>query len=294
MAIALATVAVVWTRARRLDREVSTRVDALLSRATEPPDPGPSRDAGGPPAATVTDDDLADLPDPVRRYLESVLGTDRRRVRTARLEQRGRLRVGEGPADWVPFEATQHVAVDPPGFLWDATVAFRPFLPARVVDAYEDGAGTLSARLLSTVPVAAAGPSPEVDEGELQRYLAEAVWYPTALVGEGVSWEAIDDRSARATIEDRGNATSLEFRFDDRGLVESVHAEARYRQEADDDAPWTGHFAEYEERNGLVVPTAAEVAWELPDDEAPSDDSTDGYHPYWRARIESIEHDFVG
>ena len=273
----LALAAIVTGRSRRLDREIARRVEALRSSA------------GGHPHGRVTDDDLAELPDPVRRYLESVLEPGQPRIRTVRLAQRGELLMGDGPDDWKPFRAVQDVSVEPPGFLWDATVAVLPFLPARVVDAYEDGAGTLHARLLSTVPVAAVGSSPEVDEGELLRYLAEATWYPTALLGEGVSWEAIDDRSARATIQDRGTTASLEFRFDERGLVESVHAEARYRQEIDGHAPWTGYFGDYEERNGLVVPTAAEVAWGLPDG-----DVADDHQSYWRARVEAIDHEFAG
>lgn len=274
----LAAVAIVSSRARRLDRRVAARVDALLARAATP------ADDGAPADATVTGDDLADLPDPVRRYLEGVLSTDQPRARTVRMEQRGEFRVGDGPDAWKPFEATQHATVDPPGFVWDATVALRPFLPVRVVDAYEDGVGTLEAKLCSAIPVASAGPDPAMDEGELLRYLAEAAWYPTALLDGRVSWEAIDDRAAGATIEDGENAASIEYRFDERGLVESVHAEARYRQEDGDHAPWTGYFDDYEVRNCLLVPTSAEVEWNLPD----------GDRPYWRARIGAIEHRFVG
>ena len=273
LAAGAVTVAAVTVRtaAGYTDRTTSARVDAIRSSAT-----------GGPPAP-IAAADLAGLPNPVRRYLEAALGDERRRVETARIDQRGEFRLGGASGSWKPFAATQHVGARPPAFLWDASIEVLPFLPVRVVDAYEDGVGTLTARLCSAVTVAAAGPSPEMAEAELQRYLAEAVWYPSALLADAVEWEPIDDRSARATIEDGPHAATLVFRFDDQDLVESVHADARYRQEVDDDAPWTGHFGDYRERNGMLVPMAASVEWNLPE----------GDQPYWRASVESIEHDFA-
>ena len=268
LTLGFAGVAVLLAASRRLERKTADRVEALLAWASAPAE------------GTVTDANLEDLPTPVRRYLETVLDDDQSHVETARLTQRGEIRLGE---TWKPFTATQHVSVDPPGFVWDATVAVLSMLTARVVDGYEDGAGSLSAWLLSTLPIARAEPTPAVSEGELLRYLGESVWYPTALLSDAVEWSRIDDRSAMATIADGRNVAYLEFRFDDRDLVESVHADVRYRQEDDSYAPWTGRFDDYRERNGMLIPVEATVEWNLPE----------GDLVYWRGRIESIEHEFV-
>ena len=62
------------------------------------------------------------------------------------------------------------------------------------------------------------------------RFLAEAAWYPTALLpSQGVRWDAIDDTSARASLVDDVTTVSLVFRFDVQGLIYSAHAAARYR-----------------------------------------------------------------
>ena len=252
------------------------RVDRLHDRLASDLVAGASSE----PERSFAVEDLDGLPEPVRRYFEAVLEEGRPYVRSVRLEQRGEFRLGDSERSWRPLEATQHATVDPPGFVWSATVSLLPFVPVRVLDAYDHGAGVLRARLLSTVTVADVGPDPEMDEGELVRYLAEAVWFPTALLpAEGVEWEAVDERSARATLVDDGNAASVVFHFDEDDLVERVTAE-RYRQEAEDHAPWTGYFRDYERRNGMSVPTEAEVEWNLPD----------GDRPYWRARVERIEH----
>jgi len=230
----------------------------------------------------VADEDAAGLPDPVGRYLDAALGDDQPYVRTVRLRQRGEFRLGGAESPWKPFDATQHVTVRPPGFVWDAGIEVAPLVPVRVVDSYVHGAGGLRATLLGLVPVADAAPGPELDEGELVRYLAEAVWYPTALLpGEGVSWEPIDDRSARATVEHRETAASAVFHFDDEDLITRVTAE-RPRRRPDgrfEPTPWIGSFADYRERNGVTVPAEAEVAWRLPA----------GDLPYWRARVSEID-----
>ncbi|MFB6140143.1 MAG: DUF6544 family protein [Halosimplex sp.] len=253
----------------RLDRRTADRVDALRAAADGPVRP-------------VDREEYAGLPDPVRDYFDAVIDDGRSRVGTARVEQRGEFRLGGRSGSWKPMRATQDYAVDPPGFLWDASVDVYPFVPVRVVDAYERGEGSLRARLLSVVPIAAAEPGPALDEGELLRYLAEAVWFPTALLpSAGVEWEPIDARTARATLGDRGNTASLRFSFDDEGVIERVTAEERYREEEDRYRPWTGSFGEYRWYDGLRIPTEATVAWVLPD----------GNLPYWRARITRVEYE---
>lgn len=227
----------------------------------------------------VTRSDYADTPEPVKRYFDTVLSEGRPYVRRVSMAQRGSMRLGGPDAAWRPMQATQHYTTEPPGFVWDATIDVLPYVPARVLDEYREGEGRLRAKLLSTVPVASAGPSDAMAESELLRYLGEAVWFPTALLPtEGVEWDAIDDRTARATISDGDTTASMVFHFGVDGLVTHVTAE-RYRQETGDTALWTGYFRSYVDHDGLTVPTEAEVEWDLPE----------GPLPYWRAELERLD-----
>ncbi|MGM0604871.1 MAG: DUF6544 family protein [Halobacteriota archaeon] len=231
---------------------------------------------------TYSRNDLEGLPAPVTRYFETVLEDGQPYVRSVRLTQRGQFRLGDRSSPWKRLSATQQFTVDPPGFIWDATITPIPYVPVRVVDAYVCGAGSVRADLGSIVPLARADASPEVNVGELTRYLAEAVWFPTALLPtEGVRWEPIDDRTARATIDHAGTSASLTFHFDDRNLVDRVVAADRPRavDGGFEQTEWTGYFDEYDRKNRMVVPTAAAVEWNLPD----------GPLPYWRGTIESID-----
>lgn len=264
LVVALGALAVVRARDRRRERR---QIDALLEGTAAPTDP------------VDFETDLADLPAPVRRYFETVLTDGQERVRFARVEQSGAFRLGDREAPWRPLAATEWFAADPPGFFWSATVSLAPLVRVRVVDRYQDGRGDLRARLLSLVTVADADPGPALDEGELSRYLAEAVWLPTALLpAAGVDWTPFDEHSAEATLSHAGTTVSLGFAFDEDGLVERVHAADRPRDVAGtyEPTPWTGTFGDYREVDGVLVPTAGEVAWELPD----------GDLPYWRADLE--------
>jgi hypothetical protein len=103
-----------------------------------------------------------------------------------------------------------------------------------------------------------------MNSGSLHRYLAESVWYPTALLPRStLRWTGIDATRALATLMHRDVSVSLEFRFADTGEVTGIYTPARwgtfagaYRQ-----VPWEGHFRDYRERDGIFVPTEGEVGW---------------------------------
>jgi len=232
---------------------------------------------------TFSADDLAGLPEPVREYFANVLRDGQPLVDAVRLEQTGTLRAGDASSPWRPFTATQYVTADPPGFLWDAAVDVAPLVSLRVRDSYRDGDGSAGVSLGGVVPIDGADPSPELNEGELLRYLAEAVWYPTALLpSEGVEWDAVDDATANATLEYGGASVTLAFTFDG-GEVTEVHAPDRPRRVDGgyEPTPWTGRWMEYETRDGMRVPTRGEVVWHLPDGDLPA----------WRGRLTDIRYD---
>jgi len=135
--------------------------------------------------------------------------------------------------------------------------------------------------LFSALPLGKDESSEELDAGALHRYLAEAVWYPVALLpGCGVTWQSLDDNRALASLTLGKTRVSLEFRFNDRGEVESVYTPARYQKlrKGFRLAPWEGRFRDYREIDGLRVPFRAEAGWY----------GDDGFQPVWQGRIEDI------
>ncbi len=259
---------VLWTRAtkRTLGKFTASRT--------------PSRDS----AVTFSPEHLAGLPDPVIRYFTFALTPGQPLIRGARLEQRGEFLTRPGGA-WSPFTAVEHFIVHRPGFLWDAAIRMAPLFTARVRDSYLDGQGRTHGRLAGLVTVVDQGGTPEMTAASLQRYLAEAAWLPPALFpSAGVTWTAIDESTARATLADHGITVSVDFRFGSRGEIVGISAK-RYRAVAGRQVltPWVGRFWSYERVDGMMIPRDGEVAWVLPD----------GPFPYWRGRITHFAYDRV-
>jgi len=256
---------------------------ALLARAPAARSELVSEGEGHEPAQPLQDPD--DLPAPVARYLR-MAQPEGREVRVLRMKQEGRLRKDPSSTRWMDFTAEQVVVPGAPGFVWNARVALGHGVHLRVLDSYVDGLGGGQVSLLSQLPLGREQRGPELTEGALHRYLAEGPWYPSALrPGAALRWNAIDDSRALATLEDRQTTVSLEFWFGDSGLVEGIYTPGRQarRGQGFEKLAWEGHFQDYEERQGLLIPMAAEVGWYL-----------DGqWKRVWEGRITAVEFRFA-
>lgn len=222
------------------------------------------RSASHPSTNIVDFNSFSELPLPVARYFKHVLVDGQKLIRTAWMNQSGVLRTGATNKGWSAFTARQHVVPPAKGFIWNAKVEMPFFTHVRVLDSYTTGVGSGRVSLLSAFAVASEAGSRELNSGALHRYLAESVWFPTALLPQsGVIWSPINDHSAMATITDKGTTVSLEFRFNEIGEVTGIYTPGRfgtfdgeYKQ-----VPWEGHFRNYQIRSGMRVPLYGEVGW---------------------------------
>lgn len=174
--------------------------------------------------------ELAGLPLPVQRYFRTVLQAGQPLVAAVQIRHAGQCNLGETQAHWRGFTSSQVTITRPPGFEWDGRISMGLGVRVFVHDAYVAGEGRLHAALLGLLPFADIRGTPEMAHAELLRFLAEAVWYPTALLpSQGVRWEAIDDLAASATLTDGATTAVLEMGFDVAGLISSVRAPSRAR-----------------------------------------------------------------
>ena len=276
---AVAGVAAVGLATRRW----KATTDRLVERLT--------RTTGATPA-TVTFAALDTLPEPVRRYFRTVLRDGQPLVRLARITQAGEFRGKESPdvgAGWQPFEAVQVFTADPPGFVWDASIRMAPLASVRVRDGYVAGRASMQGAALGTIPVVDEADGPELRAGALQRFLAESVWFPTALLPRaGMSWSSIDATHARATLTDGDASVSLEFEFGADGAIVSVLTPGRRRAVPGEKGryvtlPWGGRYSRYREEGGMRVPLESEVYWVVDGRE----------QPYYRGRNQTFEYELA-
>ena len=227
--------------------------------------------------------ELEGLPAPVQRFFRAVLKDGQAIVAAVKLSQQGQFNMNELEDKWSPFTATQVVTTQRLGFDWDARIQMTPGVNAFVHDTYLSGEGSLHASLLGLFTVAKMSGSPENNQGELLRFFAEALWYPTALLpSQGVRWEAIDDNSARATLTDGTTTVSGVFQFNADGTIATFRADARYRDEKTA-MPWSGRFWDYAVRDRMLIPLKGEVGWEYPE----------GVRLYFKGKTTKISYEFV-
>ncbi len=222
-------------------------------------------DAPRPPhPPLVTEEMLAGLPEPARRYLRYAGVVGKPLVDTVRLRQRCRMRPGPGMPSF-PLVAEQWYTVDPPGFIWDATVPVEGLPLVRGRDGYVEGRGLMTILLGSVVPFVNAS-GPEMDDASLLRHLSEMTWFPSAFLRSNVTWEAIDDANVRVTLADGDRRATGVLEIDAEGRLVAFRAE-RYAMVGTgfELRPWTAPTYEYGELAGLRLPVRGAAVWTLPD-----------------------------
>ncbi len=230
--------------------------------------------------------EIIDLPAPVRRYFQSALRDGQPIIQSADLEIAGSFNLSLDAPQWKPFTSQQHITTKRPGFFWDARIMMFPGVPVLVYDAYVAGEGMLRPSILGLYSIGDLRGSGEIAQGELMRFFAEAVWYPTALLpSQGVTWVAVDAASAKATLTDGPISLTMLFRFGADGMIASIHADARggTLDGVSVMMPWECRVSSYQTRDGMRVPFTGEAVYVTPK----------GERPYFRGTITQIAYRFT-
>ena len=236
------------------------------------------------PGATVNLDQVNALPPLLKKYFHLVLEDGAPIIQRASLTQTGGFRSGPDMKGWSNMRARQVFSCQPRGFVWDAAITIFPGFSIRVCDTYIAGCGGIRVKLLALFSMIHAQHRRELDESALQRYLAEAVWFPTALLpSQGVHWKALDEHHAEATLRDGAITTTLQFEFNDDGEIVSVYTPARFREVKGQfiPTPWKGRLSNYIRVGHYRIPQQGEVEWHL----------NDRVYPYWKASLKEINYD---
>jgi hypothetical protein len=225
------------------------------------------------PVQTYDPDQLSGLPAPVQRYFRHVLKPGQPYLRSVRLRHDGQFKT-DLKKDWMAITGEEYFLANLPGYLWNGTTTWFS-----ACDQYIAGRGSLTVRLLGVLPIVH-GTGPSYNQGELLRWLAEAVWFPTSLLPSGRAvWSPIDDSSATLTLTDHG--LTVVCRMDFNGQNELVRYRAQRYSDETHIKTWTGILSDYREIHGLRIPTQGGAAWIINGEE----------QPYARFILRDIEYD---
>ncbi|WP_339708875.1 DUF6544 family protein [uncultured Kriegella sp.] len=211
----------------------------------------------------VSEKMIKNLPTIVQKWVmnSGILGKEL--VHHVYLEQDAQMLMKPEQKDWSSAKARQYFTIEPPAFNWRVNLTMKKVLSLVGRDRFENGKGEMTIKLFSLIPVVNAKNSEKINQATLQRYLAEIVWFPSAALSRYVTWEPVDDSSARATMEYNGTKGSGVFYFDEKGNFEKFVA-MRFK-DAHDTEPtqWSVIATKSEEINGIKIPVEAKANWKL-------------------------------
>ncbi|MGH1364588.1 MAG: DUF6920 family protein [Calditrichia bacterium] len=204
------------------------------------------------------------LPLPVKKWLSVSNIMSLGRIETVYLEQETFIKLKPNQKDWYSGTAKQYFTTQPPAFIWHVDLTMNPLIQVSGRDKYVNGKGEMLIKLFSLISVADAKENHKVDQGTLQRYLAEIAWFPSAALNPYIRWQPIDNRTAKATMSYNGVSGSGTFYFSKDGDLQKFIA-MRYKEVDDESQPieWVAEVLRTEEKNGVRVPTRMQATWQM-------------------------------
>ncbi|MFW6290272.1 MAG: DUF6544 family protein, partial [Mariniphaga sp.] len=150
-----------------------------------------------------------------------------------------------------------------PSFIWTVRLKMMPLISITGRDRFIDGKGEMQMKLNGLVNLGKET-GPKMDEGTLQRYLGETVWFPSAAVSPYIRWEEIDELSAKAIMSYKGTTGSGTFCFNEDGHFVKFVA-LRYMGNAPDAKryEWIITANKHEQTNGITIPVDMDATWML-------------------------------
>ena len=207
---------------------------------------------------------LDPLPPPIQRYMHWTGVIGKPWINHVYLEQTGRFRMAiDRP--WMPMRAAQTYTTNPPSFEWKARFKLFGLPLMRARDRYQNGHGHMYGKLAGLITIFDVRDE-KLDQGAVLRYLSEAIWFPIAFLGDNMSWEAIDDHSARVTMTDAGRSVSGVLHIDEQGRPTNFTCQ-RYSMQGDDFTleAWSTPMTKYGQMAGLNLPINGAAQWKLAD-----------------------------
>lgn len=194
-----------------------------------------------------------DLPAPVARYYQTVVGDEVPVLETAVITARGTLRFAG-----IIFPTRMR-------FTHDAGQGYRHYFEStlfglplmKVNERYLDGQARLE------LPVGVVENEPKIDMAANLGLWGESIWLPSIyLTDSRVRWEDVDETTARLIVPFADSEDSFTVYFDaETGLIERMEA-MRYRDVDDSEKIlWTCELLTWAEFNGILIPSSSTVTW---------------------------------
>ena len=240
----------------------------------------PLRAAGAP----ITAADLADLPDPIRRYMQrsGALGRPQPQNMRVVLDANMYRKPGQAP---MRARSVQYSFFARPSrlFLMEA----RMFgLPVRALHVYREETATFTVRVASAMTMVDLR-GPDISAAETVTVLNDlCLMAPGALLDPRLAWTQADQRTACVTFTNGPHDVTATLTFDDDGDLVEFWSDDRPNSSSGHFIPmrWSTPISEYRDVGGMHLLHRGSAVYHRPD----------GPFTYGEFTIRSIEYDTAG
>lgn len=215
----------------------------------------------------INESDISKLPNPVKRWLRNSGTVGKPAISFGKVTQIAEMQMKPDQDNWMTATATQYTTTGNPAFIWIADVKMNGLLNFQGRDKFEDGKGEMLIKMNSLLKVVDEK-GRKIDEGSLQRYLGEMVWFPSLALSPYITWEYIDDNTAKATMTYKDTSGSGTFYFNSSGDVIKFMA-LRFKGNEPDAKrfEWEMNITEYKKFEGIKVPIKMTSTWKLDEED---------------------------
>jgi len=215
----------------------------------------------------IREDMLDKLPLPVQKWLKNCGIIGKEKIQTMYLKQTGFMKLKPDQTEWTKAEAEQYIVTDKPAFLWKVKMKMMPLINVFGRDLFQDGHGQMQIKIASLIPVVSISNNEKANQSTLQRYLLELPWYPSAAISPYITWEGIDDYTAKATMSYQGVTGSATYYFNEQG--DFIKCSAQRYKDTDENAKLLeciGQVTGYDVVDGIKIPNQLDISWVLDDE----------------------------
>ncbi len=211
----------------------------------------------------ITGTDVNKLPAPVYKWIQNTGMLGKPSIQSAYIKQNALMKMNPEQKDWKSAKAEQYTTMHIPAFIWTVNMNMAPLIKVKGRDKFVDGKGEMLIKINSLINVVNEK-GERMDEGTLQRYLGELVWFPSLALSPYITWEAIDDYSAKATLNYKGTTGSGTFYFNEEDEF-TKFVTLRFKGNTEDAKryPWVLTVDDYAEFDGIKVPSKMKATWKL-------------------------------
>ncbi|MFO8054300.1 MAG: DUF6544 family protein [Bacteroidales bacterium] len=212
---------------------------------------------------TISENDITELPLPVKKWLHHSGAIGKPYISMGKVIQQAQMKLRPEQDKWHNAKAVQYTTINVPAFIWSVDVKMNSLIHFQGRDKFVNGKGAMMIKLNSLINVVNEK-GEKLNEGTVQRYLGEMVWFPSLALSPYITWQEVNDTTATATINYKGSRGSGTFYFNPEGKFIKFSA-LRYK----DNEPeakryeWVLLVDEHKTFAGIKIPSKMTATWKL-------------------------------